>query len=238
MLLQGIDFARIVQVYVIQLGIGGVYYFLIALLILRRSKKRLNVIFSMFFISIAIGTVVNVIYAGIFINVVVQFLNILTFFFFSLALVFLLLFNLIVLKSEKIITSSKQATIIIIWMIILLGLFIIGMLGGVEIDEARSWKPTWHLPFFSYAMIIGSVMSLVIYYYTFQIYIQFEDPFLKKKWRYFIFGTIFFFIVWFGTSVKNFLANNTIDNIWAVIMLLGMLTVYSMYYGVGKQIKE
>lgn len=238
MLLQTLDFARIVQVYIIQLGVGGVYYLLIALLILKRSTKRLNKIFSMFFICVASGTIVNVIYAAIFISSVVTFLNILTFYLFSLAMVFLLVFDLILLKSEKVITNAKQAIIIIGWAVLLIGLFIIGLSGGVQVDDATNWKPIWYMPFFLYALIIGTVMIIATYFFAIQIHKQFEDPILKKKWKYYLVGVTFFYFVWIGTSVSNFLANESIRTVWALISLVALLTTYAMYYGVGKQIQE
>ena len=91
MMLQ-MDAARIIQVYVFQLGMG-IFFLLIALLILKRDRKRLNVIFSAFFLCIFLGTLVNVIYAPLNVNPAVLFLHLITDFLLFLSVIFLLIFN-------------------------------------------------------------------------------------------------------------------------------------------------
>ncbi len=235
------DLPRFVQIYIIQLGVGGIYYLLLAFLILRRSTKPLNKIFSMFFISVALGTIINVVYASISISgleFIVQFLHILTFYLFTLAQVFLLLFNLIILKSESIIDRKKQVIMVLGYAVLLLILFVVGFMGGVKIDSNTEWKPVWDLTFFLVTMIVF-VPSLIlpIIYTSLEIYTKFQDQQLKKKWRYFLIGVLLYFLMWIGTSVSNFLAEETVRSIWAIIALISLLTTYTMYYGVGRQIE-
>jgi len=239
LLIQTIDLARFIQIYIIQLGIGGIYFLIITALILRRSTKNLNQIFSMFFISVAIGTVINVIYAPLTNSVLVKFLNIFTYFMFCLAMVFLLIFNLMLLKSEKVINPRKQVIIVIIWALILLGLFFIGMLSGVSIDEKTDWKPVWDLPFFLYGIIVCSIFMIIPTIFTsIQIYKDFEDEEIKKKWMFFLIGISFYYFMWAGTTISNFLAKDLIRSVWGIIALIAFLAIYAMYYGVGKQIED
>lgn len=235
------DLARFVQIYILQLGVGGIYFLFIALLILRRSRKNLNKVFSLFFISVALGTVVNVIYAPISSEAlidVVKILHILTFYLFSLAQVFLLTFNLMILKSEALINPKKQKIIIVVYAALLSILFIVGMFGGVRLDPSTNWKPVWELSFFLTAFIICiPTLILPIIYFLIKIFQQFQDEQLRKKWRYFMVGVLLYFLMWFGTSISNFLAQDSIRNIWAFIALVSLLTTYTMYYGVGKQIE-
>lgn len=235
------DPARFIQIFILQLGIGGIYFLFIAALILRRSQKNLNKIFSMFFISVAIGTIVNVIYATISfepLTNVVTFLHILTFYFFSLAQAFLLTFNLILLKSEAKINPKMQLIIIGVYAAILSILFIVGMLGGVQLDPSTEWKPVWKLPFFLTSFLICiPTLIIPILYLLVQIFQEFQDEILKKKWKYFMVGVLLYFLMWFGTSISNFLANDTVRNIWAIFAMISLLATYAMYYGVGKQIE-
>jgi hypothetical protein len=235
------DPARFIQIYILQLGIGGIYFLFIAALILKRSRKNLNKIFSLFFISVALGTIVNVIYASISfepLGILVKFLHILTFYLFSLAQAFLLTFNLILLKSEAKINVKKQKILIAAYAALLSILFIVGMFGGVELNDATKWKPVWEVPFFLTAFIICiPTLIIPILYFMIQIFQKFQDEQLKEKWRYFMVGVLLYFVMWFGTSISNFLAQDIVRNIWAIVALISFLTTYTMYYGVGKQIE-
>ena len=57
------DLARFITVYIVQLGMG-IVFFIFGFLILKRDRKRLNQIFSFFYIMTASATVVNVIYVS------------------------------------------------------------------------------------------------------------------------------------------------------------------------------
>lgn len=236
-MLQTMDLARFIQIFIIQLSIGGIYYFIIAYLILRRSTKRLNQIFAMFFITVALGTVVNVIYAPLTTNPLVLILHILTYFLLCFGQIFLLVFGLMILKSEKIITTSKQLLMILVFAALLSVFFIIGMTGGVQIDASTDWKPVWNLTFFLYAILICTFVAIIpTIYFSLKIYNQFEDPQLKKKWKYYLIGTCFYYFVWFGTSLSNFLNIAAFRTMWSLIALVVIISTYLIYYGVGKQI--
>lgn len=237
LLQQTMDLSRIIQVYVIQLGVGGIFYFLIAYLVLRRSTKRLNQIFAMFFISVAIGTIINVIYASLHDRILVQFLNILTYFLFGFALIFLLLFSLMVLKSEKLINTTKQLLAIIGWGLLFSGLFFIGMSGGTTIDPV-TWKPIWYLPFTIYALSLATVSLILVFYFSIEIHRQFENPELKKKWKFYLFGIADYYFIFFGTTISNTLAIESVRTIWAILSLIAILSTYTLYYGVAKQLEN
>jgi hypothetical protein len=229
------DLARILQIYVIQLGAGGIFYFLMAYLILRRDTKRLNQIFAMYFISVAIGTVFNVIYAPLQDEMAVIVLNIITYYFMVFGQIFLLVFCLILLKSEKVVTPKKQALLIVSFAALLALLFPIGLAGGVTVNE--SWKPVWSLPYLLYSFILCGIFTIIpTYVSSLEIHKKFEDPQLKKKWKYFIFGISFYFLIYFGTSISNFLNDPTFRTVWSLVALVAIISTYLIYYGVGKQI--
>ena len=230
------DISRFILIYVIQLGVGGIFYFIMAYLILKRDTKRLNQIFSMFFISVAIGTVVNVIYAPIQIEIVVVTLNILTYYFFCFGQVFLLVFSLILLKSERVIDTKKQLSLIIAFAVLLSGFFIIGIgFDGVSVNE--NWKPVWDIPFVLYSVIVCACFTIIpTIYYSLNIYKKFQDVQLKKKWKYYLFGTGIYYIIWGGTTLSNFLNNPMVRTILSLIALFAIISTYSIYYGVGKQV--
>lgn len=239
MLLQEIDLLRFIQIYIAQLGVGGIYFLILAILVLRRSTKNLNKIFAMFFISVAAGTITNVIYANLLNAPLVKFLHILTVFLFCWAMIYLFLFNLIILRSEQQIVRNKQILVIVIWTLIISVLFIIGLLGGVTIDESTNWSPVWELSFFLYVIIVCLLgMTIPTMYLAIQIYNQFEDEMLKKKWKFFLIGIVCFYVMLAGTGIANFLAETLIRNIWGIIAMVSFLAIYTLYYGVGKQIED
>ncbi|MBD3353445.1 MAG: hypothetical protein GF364_18325, partial [Candidatus Lokiarchaeota archaeon] len=148
------DVTRIVQVYVIQLGLGIVYLF-IGWSILRRDRKRLNQMIAAFYISIFIGMVFNVIYAPLESNPAVIILHLLTDFFLFIPSVLLLIFNLIILKSQKIFDTKKQLAVFLSFAILLAGMAFIP--GGITIDETTNWKPLWSLGFVLYVFILATL---------------------------------------------------------------------------------
>lgn len=234
------DLTRLIKVYILQLGVGGIFFLFIAVLILQRSRKKLNIVFSMFFISVALGIITNVIYASISIEPlinVVKFLHILTFYLFTLAQVFLLTFNLILLKSEAIFGTLKQFLMIIIYSALLSILFLVGMFGGVQLDPSTDWEPVWKLPFLLTVLgICIPTLIIPILYFSLQIYNTFKNEELKRKWKFFLIGILLYFLMWAGTTISNYLAEQLVRDLWAIIAFVSLLSTYTIYYGVGKQI--
>jgi hypothetical protein len=193
----------------------------------------------MFFVSIALSTLFNLIYAALRDPLTVRILHIIAYSFFCWAMVFLLLFNLILLKSEKKIHRNTQYLLIGIWSLILMGLLIIGVAGGVTIDESTGWKPSWDLSFFIYIIIVGMIFMVIpTIFFSLRIYRRFKDNELKRRWRLFLIGIFFYYFIWFGISVVNYLSNDFFRSIWAIILLLCFSSIYILYYGVAKQLTE
>lgn len=239
MLSQNIGFLRLFMIYGIQLTVGGILFFIIAALVLKRSTKRLNQIFSMFFISIALSTLFNVIYASLRIALVVKILHLITTFFFCWAMVYLLLFNLILLKSTIRINKNIQIFSILFWTIILIGLVVIGFAGGVSIDETTNWRPIWDRTFFIYEVTTSFFLMFVpTVYFSIRIYRNFENDVLKNRWKYFLVGIFFYYFIWAGISTVNLLGNELIRTIWAFLLLISFLAIYILYYGVAKQLED
>ncbi|TFF97758.1 MAG: hypothetical protein EU547_03430 [Promethearchaeota archaeon] len=237
--MQNIDPLRFFMIYGIQLTVGGILFLIIALLILRRSRKRLNQIFAMFFISIALSTLFNVIYVPLRNPLVVKALHLITTFFFAWAMVYLLLFNLILLKSKKMIDRKIQIASIAFWTAVLIGLAIIGFAGGVNIDVTTDWKPVWGQSFFIYEIVASMLLMFVpTIYFSSQIYQSFQNAELKKRWKYFLVGIIFYYFIWTGISIVNFLAIELVRSLWNIILLSCFSAFYILYYGVAKQLEE
>lgn len=237
MALYQLDFARIFTVYIAQ-GLVFAVFLIIVFLILRRDKKWLNWCFSGTYLSVSIGLFLNFIYAPLTDPNVVLIMYFFTIFFIGYGLIFLVVFELILLKSEKIITRKKQLALLLIYAIALFGT--IFFLDFVQINEQTGWKPVYEAPFYIYLMgIIICLSQVPTLYFAFQIHKRFEDPKLKKKWKYFIVGT--FELISFMDLIftANFINDPTFRTVIGVIGLIFSISGgYLMYYGVGKQIEK
>lgn len=236
MVLYQLDLARIIQVYIVQ-GSIGVFFLILAYKILKRDTKRLNVIFSCFYLSVAAGVFVNFIYVPLTIEAIVLVLYYITIFFFLFAPIFFVVLELILLKSEKVITTAKQLTLIIIYGIVLLCMVFIP--NGVTINASTEWRPVWSVPYFIYTAIVITIGAIgPTLYLSSKIYKEFEDEKLKKKWGYFMIGLCGLIVLLYGTLVSNTLNDQTFRTIWAIISLV-MITIppYLVYYGVGKELE-
>jgi hypothetical protein len=239
-MLYQIDVVRFITVYIAQGGIAAVFL-IIAYLILKRDKKRLNVIFSGVYISSSFGLLLNFIYFPITDEAVVLILNFFTNYFIAFGLIFLPLFDLILLKSEKIITTTKQLAIILGYAVLLLFMitFLVIPGAGVDISAETGWRPVYSLPFYLYIMITISIPILSTIYLSLKINKKFEDDLLKKKWKYFLIGVIELFIFAYAIFTSNYLNISLFRTIIGVIGLI--LTIsggYLCYYGVGRQIEH
>ena len=232
---------RIITVYIAQ-GVIFLVFLYLAIRILLRDRKRLNVIFAGLYISPAIGLLINFIYAPMTDEFMVLILNFFTNFGLFYAPIFIVVFDLILLKSEKVISTSKQLIILFIYGIAMFSmvflLFIPGF--GVTINSGTNWSPVWSLPFFLYVVFVETIGALIpSLYFSFQIYKKFEDEVLKRKWRFFIFGFIALMIFMYAIFISNFLGDPTIRLIIGVMgLILAILGGFLMYFGVGKQIEK
>ncbi|MFW9785055.1 MAG: hypothetical protein ACFFFB_22430 [Candidatus Heimdallarchaeota archaeon] len=243
MVLFQLTVTRFLTVYVAQ-GLVCAFFIFLAYKILKRDRKRLNIIFSGFYLSAAIGLLMNFIYAPLSDEAVVKFLNYLTNFGIFYSPIFLVVFNLILLKSEKVITTIKQLAILIgfgVYMFCMI-FFILTPDMGVTIDASTEWSPEWSLPFFLYLIIGVSVLAVgPILYFSFKVYNKFEDVQLKKKWRAFIFGFSALMIFMYAIFISNFLATYDINVrliMMAIAIILGVVGAYLMYNGVGRQLEK
>ncbi|MHA1391655.1 MAG: hypothetical protein ACTSQT_05375 [Promethearchaeota archaeon] len=232
---------RIITVYIAQ-GVILLVFLYLAIRILLRDRKRLNIIFAGLYISPVVGVLINFIYAPMTDEFIVLILNFFTNFGFFYAPIFIVVFDLILLKSEKVISTSKQLIILFIYGIAMFGmvflLFVPGF--GVTINSGTNWSPVWSLPFFLYVVFVETIGALIpSLFFSFQIYKKFEDEVLKRKWRFFILGFIALMAFMYAIFISNYLGDPTIRLLIGVMgLILAILGGFLMYFGVGKQIEK
>lgn len=240
MVLYQLDTTRAITIYGAQ-GILFAFFLFLAYKILKRDRKRLNVIFSLFYLSVIVGLFINFIYAPITDEFIVLILNFLTNFFIYFAPIFLVVFELILLKSEKVITFTKQLALITVYGVALFSmvffLFVDGW--GVILGPSTNWAPDWEIAFFIYVVIVVSLGCIVpTLFFAVQISKKFEDETLKKRWKFFIIGVCALYIFMYGIFISNTLANPTFRTIMGALgLILALAGGYLIYYGVGKSIE-
>ncbi|MFW9971140.1 MAG: hypothetical protein ACFFDF_13175 [Candidatus Odinarchaeota archaeon] len=233
---------RVLTIYLVQ-GLICAWFSYLAYRILKRDRKRLNIIFSGFYLSAAIGLIFNFIYGPLPWEPVILVLNFLTNFGSFYAPIFFVVFNLILLKSEKIVTPAKQMLIFIgygIYMFSMIFFVLAGPEWGVELNATTNWTPVWALAFFLYVFLGVTIFTIVpLLYLSFQIYKKFEDQQLKKKWKFVIYGVIGLMIFMYAIIFSNWLNDQTFRNIVLPIgIVLAAVSGYMMYSGVGRQLEK
>ena len=229
------NLARFLQIFIIQGGFT-IFFFYMAIIVLKRSKKRTNLYLSGFYFFTAIGGLINIIYANIFVESVVYILHFITYYVLCYSLGFLLVFTLILLKPVDRFNTKIQITLLMLIGILLLGLWFIP--NGIQIDISTNWKPNWNWIFFLYSTIICSAILIIpTIYYSLRIYSKFENQHLKKKWKYFLIGLLAYFFLYYGTTFSNTLNIDNFRLIWSLISLPTLIALYLIYYGVGRQLE-
>ncbi|MFW9771330.1 MAG: hypothetical protein ACFFEO_04070 [Candidatus Thorarchaeota archaeon] len=230
---------RILTIYVAQ-GLVFIVFLYLAYRILKRDRKRLNLIFSGFYLSAALGILFNFIYGPIANIQIVLILNYLTNFGTFYSPIFFVVFNLILLKSEKIITTFKQFAILFGFGIYMFSMIFFVLTPGWGVTLNANWAPVWYLPFFLYLVIGETVFAIVpLLYLSFQVYNKFEDQQLKRKWKYFLLGICALIIFMYGIFFSNFLNIDIVRTMLGILgIILAIIGGYLMYNGVGKQLEK
>ncbi len=228
------DLARFIQIFVVQ-GLIGFFYLFMAIKILSRNRKRLNLHLSLFYLTVGIAVIFNMIYATLRTESIVLLLHFITLYLFFFAQVFIVVFLLILLKSENIIKPTIQIFLIGSFGVILLGLWFIP--NGITINESTDWKPVWSWTFLTYSYIVCTAITILpSLYISIRIYLNLENKRLKRKWMCFIFGLAIYYFLYYGTTLSNTLNVQTFRNLWSILSLLTVPTIFLIYYGVGRQL--
>lgn len=249
-----IDIDRIIIIYITQ-GILVIFFSVLTYQILKRRKQRLNLIFSGFFISQSIGFIFNMSYAVISPSYeqAIIFLHFLSVFFVYFGLIFLLIVNLIILESTIIFSIKRQNTYILLFGILLFfGPLILILIPDIfdilGVDITPAGRPGWKPIFFIYmTSIITGFAIIPIIITSFKIYSSFQTKELKRKWFYYLIGSLGLIIFnLYPVYILNLLTHlipdyNFLALLRSILSILGIsvvIWVSFMYYGVGFKLKK
>jgi hypothetical protein len=211
--------------------------------ILKRDKKRLNLIFAAFYLFGVIGAIFNCFYVPLnFVEdvEVVLVLNFLTNLILFYSPIFFVVFELMLLKSEKYINTMKQLLILIGYGIFMFCMILFPPKPGWGVTFNTIGAPVYGLALFLYLIIGESIFAVgPVFYLSYRAYHKFEDDQLKKKWKNFIYGFGAYMVFLYTIFISNFADNADVRTIAVVIGLIcAFVGGYLMYIGVTRQLEK
>jgi len=230
------DFERMTQVFIYQ-GMILVVFLFLSYKSLARGRKKIHLYLSLFYIFGAIGIILNMIYAFIFIEFITELLTYFTNFSICIAPIFLLLLNLILLKSEAAMNEKKQFLIIITYGAILSLMFLFIPLDGIQNNPSTNWYPKWSLSYLIFIYLVLTIITTIpIFYTSIKLYHIFEDPELKKRWLYFVIGYCGLAIYLYSTFLGNYISNLLTYILISIGIASIIPSILLLYYGIGKRL--
>ena len=190
------------------------------------------------------------IYAVINIDYIVIILHFLSVFSVNFGLIFIVVVNMLLLESTVIFSVKRQNRYILYYGVILfigMLILIIYPFEGVTIHSSGYMK--WNPYFFIYLFSIVNCFAIIpIFYTSFKIYFKFETKELKRKWLYYLIGSLGLVIfnlypVYILNLLTHIMAENEsfLNILRPLISLLGISVVLwgsLMYYGIGAKLKK
>ena len=190
------------------------------------------------------------IYAIINTDYIVIILHFLSVFFVNFGLIFIVVVNMIILESTIVFSVKRQNRYILFYGIILfIGMLILIIYPFEGVTMHSSGYLKWNPYFFIYLFSIVNFLAIIpIFYTSFKIYSKFETKELKRKWFYYLIGSLGLVIFnLYPVDILNLLTyimeenQGFLDILRSLISILGItviLWVSLMYYGIGSKLKK
>lgn len=234
-----------------------IYFSLLAYRILKRRRQRLNLIFSGFFICTTIGFILNMIYAAIppappqINETIILVLHFLTNFFVIFAPIFILIVHMVILESTIIYSVKRQNSYILLYGIILffamLTLVLLGIrfddpsnpIIGIDLTPKEGTVPQWGLIFvICIISILSAFVIIPIIRTSLKIYTSFETKALKKKWFYYLIGSLGLIFMFYFMLIDNLYLGDVFRTITLILGVSVIVWGYLMYYGIGFKLRQ
>lgn len=233
---------RFFYIYVVLAGIT-VYFIYIGTKVLRRDPDfRLNQIFTGFYYFVALGLIINMIYAAISIPAQVElviFLNKLTMYLATSAMAFMLLFIIMVYNPNLFQKTYQQLLFISIYFFLEAGIFFIpnGVIVTIHNDGTQSY-PKWNLLFALYLLIVLLISSTLSIIFMLKVRKRFRNDILKRKFKFFIIGISTFYYFGIMATISNYFDMTLIRNIYTATSFFVVVGGVFLYRGIGLDLDE
>ncbi len=234
MIFQELDLQRIFVVWIAQ-GVIILIFLFLFIKILGRKRNRYSIIISMIYFFAATGFSLNLIYVLLTQDLLIIILDFLMIYLILISLIFVLLFNLNLLQTIQIFTLKKQRIIFIFYAIIIF----LALYFPMDTTIAENYAPlySWTKCIVIIVFYTGAFM-IPLLYTSILVYKTFESNEMKKRWRFYLIGVIFFCIAFYNLILYTTWLDETFQIISAPILLIVIITGgFFIYYGVGKSLE-
>ncbi|MHA1274277.1 MAG: hypothetical protein ACTSQP_16425 [Promethearchaeota archaeon] len=171
----------------------------------------------------------------IYIPIIVSLLHRIGFMLATFCFFFMLNFNLILLKTNKVFKLKKQIELGLSYLIIFLIIF---LTGDIKIDESTDWKPQWSFSFTITLFLTFTIMlAIPILITLFKIYSYLSINELKKKINLLSIGILGYFISYYAILIYNSTGNLVVRLIWLITSPSMILFSFIIYKGYIQSIK-
>jgi len=212
----------------------------IAFKILIRRRVRLTYSLGFFYILLSLSLGINLIFFLVSLFYKNEFLLFFLYYLSSVLVffpfIFLMLFIADLNYGEEVVTNRVYTISLIVLGIVSILVYLFP--GGITINESTNWTPqfSWTFLIFIYIMFTAFVTIPLTILIT-KLYHKFLAPHLKKKFRYFLLGIIFFLTIPYGVVLFNTWDEVIFKTFWSlyslvIIILSGIL----IYIGIAKNI--
>ena len=235
-----IDLSRIFLVFVIDMMMA-IFFLGLGLSILRRRRKsRLNATFSGFYISIALGLLVNAAYVVI--NEIVRseplalLLNYISSFLIFYGPVFMLTTNRILIHSEAAYRLKSELKVLLIYAVALGFMAIFYFFDGIEFNASTNWRPVWSLPYLIYLILVVSAFTIIpTIGSSFKILTVMKDKKMKRRWIWLMIGLLGLYGYLYLAFFTNYFESDFLRMISSLYAITVILWVWLIYKGVKKE---
>ena len=238
MILQ-IDLSRIFLVFVIGM-VMAIFFLGLGWSILRRRRSRLNATFSSFYISIALGLLVNAAY--VIINEIFKseplalLLYYISAFLISFGPIFMLATNKILIQSEAIYSLKSELKLLLLYALFLGFMVVFYFFDGIEFNESTNWRPLWSLPYLIYVIIIVSAFTTIpTIVSSFKILSVMKDKMMKRRWIWLLIGLSGLYVYEYLVYLMSYLNSDVLRTISSFYAITVILWVWLIYKGVKKE---
>jgi len=228
-------------VYIVYGGIITLFSINGTKLLIRDKSSRLAQIIATFFYTSAIGLTGTLIYrtlefigsTDIYIigHKFAVFMNCFT-------LIFLLIFNLIILKGNAIINDKKKGILIAIWAVISSPIFYLPKVYLGYRNDDKSIVPQYDLPVTIYGLCLMGVWYVLIIIITIQNFKKFTDSASRKKYIMFNIALFMLCLILAGNYIQNYLHQDTFRNIFTYMGVIIFPAGLMLYRAVRKEKTE
>jgi len=158
---------------------------------------------------------------------------------------------MVILESTIIYSVKRQNRYIVLYGIVLfLAMLTLVLLGirfdnpnnpifGIDLTPTVGTVPQWGLIFVICIISIMSVFVIIpIIRTSLKIYVSFETKALKKKWLYYLIGSLGLILMFYFMLIDNLYLGDVFRTITLILGVSVIVWGYLMYYGIGFKLKQ